>query len=133
MSCIIFSLSNESMCVKVNSKSKKLKTMSTLSNRRDFFKMSAAGALGVMVLGPLGCKPAPIDRKTFGVGIQLYTLRDAMAADALGSLKKLSDLGYKNLELANYADGKFYGFAPKELKKEVSNLWMTLLNNHTQV
>jgi len=107
--------------------------MSTLSNRRDFFKMSAAGALGVMVLGPLGCKPAPIDRKTFGVGIQLYTLRDAMAADALGSLKKLSDLGYKNLELANYADGKFYGFAPKELKKAVSDLGMTILSSHTQV
>lgn len=107
--------------------------MSTLSNRREFFKISAAGALGVMVLGPLGCKPAAIDRRSFGVGIQMYTLRDAMTADALGSLKKLSDLGYKNLELANYSEGKFYGFAPQELKKIVSDLGMNILSSHTQV
>jgi sugar phosphate isomerase/epimerase len=103
--------------------------MKTLQNRREFFKISAAGALGVMVFGPLGCKPA----KTIDVGIQLYTLRDAMAADALGSLKKLSVLGYKNLELANYSDGKFYGYAPKEFKKIVSDLGMNILSSHTQV
>jgi len=57
-----------------------------MQNRREFFKISAAGAIGVTVLGPLGCKPAAIDRKSFGVGIQLYTLRDAMAADALGNI-----------------------------------------------
>lgn len=107
--------------------------MSKLSNRRDFFKVSAAGALGVMVLGPLGCKPAAIDRKSFGVGIQLYTLRDAMTTDALGSLKKLSDLGFKNLELANYVDGKFYGFAPAEFKKIVADLGLNILSSHTQV
>jgi len=104
--------------------------MSTLSNRREFFKISATGALGMALLGPIGCKP---DRKSLGVGIQLYTLRDAMTADAPGSLKKLSDLGYKNLELANYSDGKFYGFAPKEFKKIVNDLGMDILSSHTQV
>jgi len=104
--------------------------MSTLSNRREFLKISGAGALGLALLGPAGCKP---DRKSYGVGVQLYTLRDAMTADALGSLKKLSDLGFKNLELANYADGKFYGFAPAELKKIVSDLGMNILSSHTQV
>lgn len=107
--------------------------MSTLQNRREFFKISAAGAIGLTVLGPMACVPKVVDRKTFGVGIQLYTVRDAMAADALGSLKKLSDLGYKNLELANYADGKFYGFAPKEFNKIVTDLGMVNLSSHTQV
>lgn len=104
--------------------------MSTLSNRREFVKISATGALGMALLGPIGCKP---DRKSLGVGIQLYTLRDAMTADPTGSLKKLSDLGYKNLELANYSDGKFYGFAPKEFKKIVKDLGMNILSSHTQV
>lgn len=104
--------------------------MSKLSNRREFFKVSAAGALGMALLGPIGCKP---DRKSLGVGIQLYTLRDAMTADTPGSLKKLSDLGYKNLELANYSDGKFYGFAPKDFKKIVGDLGMNILSSHTQV
>ena len=107
--------------------------MGTLNNRREFLKISAAGALGLTLLGPTACKPGAIDRKSFGVGLQLYTIRDAMAADAIGSLKKLSDLGYKNLELANYSDGKFYGFAPKELKKMVNDLGMEIISSHTQV
>lgn len=107
--------------------------MGKLHDRREFFKISAAGALGVVVLAPLGVKSAAIDRKRFGVGIQLYSLRDAMEADTLGSLKKLSDLGYKNLELAGYSDGKFYGYTPKEFSKIVTDLGMANLSSHTQV
>jgi sugar phosphate isomerase/epimerase len=107
--------------------------MSTLHNRREFFKISAAGAIGVSVLGSLAFKSEAIDRKSFNVGIQLYTVRDAMAADTLGTLKKLSNLGYKNLELANYSNGKFYGYSPKEFNKIVTDLGMVNLSSHTQV
>jgi sugar phosphate isomerase/epimerase len=113
--------------------------MRTDQKRRDFLKISAAGALGVVVLGTSACKPgakpvtATPDRKSFGVGLQLYTIRDAMTADALGSLKKISELGYKNVELANYADGKFYGFAPAEFKKIVNDLGMEIISSHTSV
>ena len=104
-----------------------------MKSRRDFLKISAAGSVGMMILGSAGCKPAVVDRKTFGVGIQLYTLRDAMAADVAGTLKKVSDIGYKNLELAGYADGKFYGFAPAEFKKMVNDLGMEVLSSHAAV
>jgi sugar phosphate isomerase/epimerase len=101
-----------------------------MHNRRDFLKISAVSALGIMAMGQYACTP---DRKSFGVGLQLYTIRDAMAADVKGSLQKLSELGYKNLELANYADGKFYGYAPAEFKKMVTDLGMVTLSSHTQV
>ncbi len=113
--------------------------MRTDQKRRDFLKISAAGALGVMVLGTAACKPGakPVattpDRKSFGVGLQLYTIRDAMTADALGSLKKVSELGYKNVELADYSNGKFYGFAPAEFKKIVNDLGMDIISSHTSV
>jgi sugar phosphate isomerase/epimerase len=107
--------------------------MNTSHSRRDFLKISAAGAVGITALGSFTLKPAISDRKNFGVGLQLYTIRDAMAADPLGTLKKVSDLGYKNLELASYGNGKFYGFSPKELKKIVADLGMTILSSHTQV
>jgi sugar phosphate isomerase/epimerase len=115
--------------------------MKTEQKRRDFLKISAASALGVIALGPMACKPGAkqaaqpveIDRKSFGVGIQLYTIRDAMDADKLGSLKKLSDMGYKNLELANYSDGKFYGYTPAEFKKIVNDLGMEIVSSHTSV
>lgn len=108
--------------------------MKNLQNRRDFLRLSAAGAVGVMALSPFSCAPpAPTDRKNFGVGLQLYTIRDAMDADVAGSLQKVSDLGYKNLELASYSNGRFYGYTPSEFKKMVSDLGMEIISSHTQV
>jgi sugar phosphate isomerase/epimerase len=105
-----------------------------MTNRRDFLKISAAGSLTMMLFGPLSASAiSDVDRKSFGVGLQLYTIRDAMAADPKGTLKKVSDMGYKNLELAGYANGKFYGFKPSEFKKMISDLGMSVLSSHTQV
>jgi len=107
--------------------------MKASQNRRDFLRISGAGALGMMAMGPLGCAPATTDRKSFGVGVQLYSIRDAMDADVPGSLKKVSDMGYKYVELAGYSEGKFYGHAPAEFNKMVKDLGMEVLSSHTQV
>lgn len=105
-----------------------------MNNRRDFLKITALGSAGMIMLGSRACKTnTAVDRKSFGVGIQLYTIRDAMAADVPGTLKKVSDIGYKNLELAGYADGKFYGYAPAEFRKIVNDLGMDVVSSHTQV
>jgi len=105
-----------------------------MQNRREFLKISAAGSAGLILLGTLDSKAGVADdRKKFGVGLQLYTIRDAMSADLLGSLKKLSDMGYKTLELAGYADGKFYGYSAAEFKKIVSDLGMVVISSHSAV
>jgi len=110
------------------------KQLEIMQNRRDFLKISAAGSVGMLLLGAAGCKSsAAVDRKSFGVGLQLYSIRDAMTADVPGTLKKVSDMGYINLELANYADGKFYGLAPAEFKKIVTDLGMVCYSSHSQV
>lgn len=108
--------------------------MKSNQKRREFLKIAGAGALGLSVFGPVACSSgtAP-DKKSFGVGIQLYSIRDAMAADTPGSLKKISEMGYKNLELANYADGKFYGYAPTEFKKMANDLGMEVVSSHAGV
>ncbi len=115
--------------------------MKTKQSRRDFLRLSSAGAVGALVLSHYGCKsgtkqaPASMaaDPKSFGIGLQLYTIRDAMGKDVPGSLKKVSDIGYKYLELAGYADGKFYGYEPDDFKKMVADLGMEILSSHTQV
>ena len=103
-------------------------------NRREFLTLSAAGALGMLAFNPLlqSCQSS-IDRKSFGVGLQLYSIRDAMEKDVLGSLKKVSDIGYKYMELADYSNGKFYGYTPSEFKKILADLGMEALSSHTQV
>lgn len=105
--------------------------MKTKQSRRDFLRITATGTLGALVLSQYACKAS--GKAVPGIGLQLYTIRDAMAADVPGSLKRVSDIGYKYLELAGYADGKFYGYEPVEFKKMVNDLGMEILSSHTQV
>jgi sugar phosphate isomerase/epimerase len=115
--------------------------MNTKTSRRKFLSLSAAGTLGAVVLSQYACKPAAapvpapaaVDPKTFGVGLQLYTVRDAMERNPADALARISKIGYKYVELASYADGKFYGYAPVEFKKIVGDLGMEILSSHTQV
>ncbi len=104
-----------------------------MKSRRDFIRISAAGAAGALLLGPIRSFANPLDKKSYGVGLQLYSIRDAMTEDVAGSLKKVSDLGYKNIEMASYADGKFYDMAPKEFRKIVEDLGMKIISSHTSV
>jgi sugar phosphate isomerase/epimerase len=105
-----------------------------MKNRRDFLKISAAGSLSMMLINPFSAHADLVgDRKKFGVGLQLYTVRDAMSAETPGSLKKLSVLGYKNMELASYTNGKFYGYKPSELKKMINDLGMDTISSHAAV
>ena len=117
--------------------------MKTKQTRRDFLRISTVGALGALAVSQVGCKPgtkpaagaaaAPVDPRSFGLALQLYTIRDAMDQDVPGSLKKVADIGFRYLELAKYADGKFYGYEPAEFKKLVNDLGLDIISSHTQV
>jgi len=101
--------------------------MKARPTRRDFIKVTAAGAIGAAFLSQYGCKSVP------PLGLQLYTIRDAMTADVEGSLKIVSETGYKFVELADYANRKFYNYEPAEFLKLVKDLGMQILSSHTQV
>lgn len=64
------------------------------------------------------------------VGLQLYTLREAMAKDPDGTLKKVADIGYKEVEPFGYSDGKFFGKTPKEFSDLLKSLGLTAPSGH---
>lgn len=64
-------------------------------------------------------------------GIQLYSVRDEMKKDPLGTMKALADMGYKYVEHANYISRKFYGFNATEFKKILDGHGMKMLSGHT--
>jgi len=118
--------------------------MTTKRTRRQFIQLSAAGAAGALLLSQYSCgsgasKSTSVPwsewiKKAGGeIGLQLYTIRDQMAADVQGTLKQVAGMGYKYMELAGYSDGKFYGYEPAEFKKIVEDLGMIVLSSHTQV
>lgn len=98
-----------------------------------------AGCLAVSLLSSCGGKgddaaapAAPLD----GLAIQLYTLRDVVGDSALWAdnharvLASLADAGYKAVEAANYAGGKFYGIAPEEYRAQVEAAGLLPLSSH---
>jgi sugar phosphate isomerase/epimerase len=71
--------------------------------------------------------------KIKNVGIQLYSVRKEMLTDAVGTLKQLAKIGYKELESARSVKGNYYGLRPKEIKKIAADLGMILRSGHVHV
>ncbi len=98
------------------------------SSRRIFLKRGALAIAGSTLLSRslfANAKPQSL------VGVQLYSVRDEMEADPLGTLKQIAGMGYKNVEHANYRNRKFYGYAPTEFKKILSDLGLSMPSGHT--
>lgn len=99
-----------------------------LQTRRDFIKSTAVLAAGAALITD-DATAAPVQN----VGIQLYSVRKDMLADAPGTLKKLAAIGFKNLESAGSEKGSYYGLQPKEFKNMASGLGMKLLSGHVHI
>ena len=70
-------------------------------DRREF--LGAAGAIALSSVLPPACRTshaARLDR----IGLQLYTVRDLMKQDFEGTLARVAEIGYKEVEFAGYFD-----------------------------
>lgn len=70
-------------------------------NRRNFIRTTAAGTLAISQTGNLLALEAENAYRK-NIGIQLYTLRNQIAKDAAGTLKKVAEAGYKQVELYGF-------------------------------
>jgi sugar phosphate isomerase/epimerase len=100
------------------------------SSRRTFIKTGALAIAGGVLLN--SNLFASVRGKEL-VGLQLYSVRAAMKADPAGTLKLLAEGGYKYIEHAGYADGKFYGYTPVEFKKLMTDLGLKMPSGHSRM
>lgn len=96
-------------------------------HRRHFIKASTLALMGTAFSNSL---LAAIKQKEM-LGVQLYSVRDDMKKDPLGTLKQLAQMGYKNVEHANYVNHKFYGYSATEFKKILDDLGLKMPSGHT--
>jgi sugar phosphate isomerase/epimerase len=97
-------------------------------NRRDFLAKGSLAVAGLSLsarLSAMAAAPKPI------LGIQLYSIRDDMKKDPSGTLKQLSAMGYKYVEHAGYKQRKFYGYEPKDFKKLLGDLGLSMPSGHS--
>jgi sugar phosphate isomerase/epimerase len=99
------------------------------TSRRVFLKNGALTIAGATMFSNFLMATANASSEL--VGVQLYSVRDDMKTDALGTLKKLAAMGYKNVEHAGYSDRKFYGYSATEFKKILDDLGMKMPSGHT--
>jgi sugar phosphate isomerase/epimerase len=98
------------------------------TSRRTFVKTGAMAALGTVLL-PEAVFAAR--KKDWMVGLQLYSVRDEMSKDPLGTLTQLAKMGYVYLEHASYNNRKFYGYSAPEFKKILDGLGLKMVSGHT--
>jgi sugar phosphate isomerase/epimerase len=100
-------------------------------NRRKFIEMGVLFSAGSLLLPEM--LRASGTARIKNVGIQLYSVRKEMLADAAGTLKQLAKIGFKELESARSEKGNYYGLSPKEIKNICADLGMKLRSGHIHV
>lgn len=95
-------------------------------NRRELLKQMALATAGSFFMNDA---LALHDAKNKKIGVQLYTLRDAISKDAKGSLKRVAELGFGEVENFGY-NGKFFGMDANTYKSLLGDLGMTAPSGH---
>jgi sugar phosphate isomerase/epimerase len=99
-------------------------------SRRKFIQSASlysAGILGLSSFTALGkgFKKSPT------IGLQLYTVRDAMAKDPVAALAKVAAVGFNSVEGATYTGSeKFYGMDPKAFAAQLKSNGLTMYSSH---
>ncbi|MEP7373589.1 MAG: sugar phosphate isomerase/epimerase [Chitinophagaceae bacterium] len=100
-----------------------------MQTRRDFLSDAGAFTIGSILLPSFLDSP----KKVKNTGVQLYTFRKEMQADARGTLQRIAALGIKQIESAKSEKGHYYGLAPKEMRQVCTDLGMTLRSGHVHL
>lgn len=98
------------------------------NSRRSFIKNSSVAIAGTIAFSN---NLIAAEKTTQVVGIQLYSVRDDMKKDPLGTLQQISAMGYKYVEHANYVNRMFYGYSPVEFRKVLDDLGLMMPSGHT--
>ena len=61
------------------------------------------------------------------IGLQLYTVRDHMEKDVEGTLERVAEIGYREVELG---DPNFYGKKPAEMRRILTRYGLKAISTH---
>ncbi|UOG75141.1 sugar phosphate isomerase/epimerase [Hymenobacter tibetensis] len=96
-----------------------------MTTRRSFLTSAALLSAGLLV------SPSLLAYNKRYVGLQLYTVREAMEKDPAGTLARLAKIGYNSVEGATYTGSqKFYGMTPKEFAALLKQNGLIMPSSH---
>src|ERR1700748_1582713 len=90
------------------------------------FLLSASCIMGMAFSNSSKAEDAGIGSSFKGpIGLQLYSLREQFAKDVPGTLDKVRDFGFKNVELAGT-----YGLTPEKFRAELDSRGLKAISGH---
>lgn len=97
--------------------------------RRHFLQQTGALALGSLFLSKNAAafgKPSAVRP----LGVQLFTFFNVIDDDVKGTLQKIADVGYKEIESAFSKKGGYYGMKPKEFSAMLTGMGLSWQSHH---
>ncbi len=98
------------------------------NSRRSFLRNSALAGFALSM--PFRNELLAMANKQNKFGIQLWSVKDALAKDPVAVLKHLAASGYKQIESFEGAQGIFWGMKNTEFKKTLDGLGMKIVSAH---
>ena len=103
-------------------------------NRRTFLETAGAVAAATLLTKRLGWAAGEHKIEKDKIGVQLYTVRYAMAQDFNGSLAKVAAAGYKNVELAEFSfdngQVRYFKKTPQEVRAALDHHGLNAISTH---
>jgi sugar phosphate isomerase/epimerase len=101
-----------------------------MSSRRDFLKKTGLLALSLPLLKPDMLQALAAGHKLPALGIQLYMVKEDMEKDTPGTLKKLGQMGYTQIESYGGNKGMFWGMSGKDFSRLAADHGLALVSSH---
>ena len=108
-----------------------------MTNRRNFIKNASVLSVGALMAGKSGHAEASNLSTTSAsvnakkrIGLQIYSLGRELGEDVPGGLKKVAQMGYTNIELAGYNDGKIGQASMADFKKMADDASLEIVSSH---
>lgn len=97
--------------------------------RRDFIAHTCITASGIL-LGSTALATVP--KPTYKMGLQLFTIRDAMAKDPVATLKQVASIGYEDSETYGFDPRavSYYGLKAKDFRQLLDDNGLTTTSGH---
>ncbi len=96
-----------------------------IASRRDFLRQSS------LLTACLFIGKDELFKVHKKIGLQLYTVRDIIGKDPKGTLQKIAQLGYKEVETFGYNQGKWFGLNAADLSSILKDNGLTSPSGHT--
>lgn len=94
-----------------------------MTNRRTFIRQTSVLASAFMMGSSFSLKPK------YKLGLQLYTIRDALSKDVRGTLKKIASYRYKEVETYGF-NRQYYRFTPAEFRSLLEDNGLSSPSGH---